>query len=121
MLVVEKGVLSVKKYEMILILKPNLQSEVYPKFIKTFEEWVSKNGGEILQSNDIGLRDLGTEFDKNTRGYYIGWHYTAGNQVLDEIKKRLAVNEDVIRYLNVIVTSDEHKLSIREGEFEKKR
>ena len=98
-----------REYEILYIIKPHLSEEDYTKIIHTFEGWITQNGGEILLSNVMGLKELATVLDKQTHGYYVQCQFRSGNEALDEIATRLGVSETIFRHLLVTLDSIQPK------------
>ncbi len=94
-----------REYEILYIIKPHLPDEDYTKIVAAFEGWITSNGGEIILSNVMGLKELATVFDKKTHGYYVQCQFKSGNEALLEIQSKLAVNEIIFRHLLVTLDS----------------
>lgn len=94
-----------KEYEILYIIKPNLDDETTSGIDESLKDVISKNDGEILFHNDWGIRDLATEFDKFTQGHYIQIQFKATNKTLDELREYIRVNEDILRHLIVDMKS----------------
>lgn len=88
-----------------LIIKPHLSEEKYQEVISGFEKWITSTGGEITLLKPWGTRELATEFDKNTHGYYVQCQFKAENATLEELNSRLRVNESIFRFLLVTMDS----------------
>lgn len=94
-----------KEYEILFIMKANLPDEKYTAMIEAFKGWITGNEGEIMGIKPWGMRDLPITFQKHDRGYYVECQFKGSNKTLDAIKKNMAVNEDMVRNLIVLLDS----------------
>ena len=58
-----------KNYEIMFIIKPTLSEEDNKKVIESFGEILTKNGANIIDSQDMGSRELAYEIKKYKSGY----------------------------------------------------
>jgi ribosomal protein S6 len=98
-----------KVYELGYILLPSLSDEQMHNEVKTLSSLVSKNGGDMISSENPILIDLAypmlkvvqTTREKCYQGYF-GWmKFEIGSEDLTEIKKALDLSSSVVRYLLV--------------------
>jgi len=90
-----------KHYELLFVLKPTLTDEENSKQVEIINAVITNNGGEIAAVDNIGMRDLAYEIQKNKRGYYTITYFTAPTSAIKEIERNLRINENVIRFLTV--------------------
>lgn len=94
-------------YEILVIVKPHLNDEDYEKMQTNMQNWIEKKEGGLLFMKALGLRDLATPIKKIKNGFYIQAHFSATNKTLQELKRRLGVDENVMRYMIVTLDSIE--------------
>jgi len=94
-----------KGYEILFIIKAHLADDQYKEKEENFKKYVTSKGGEIIEFDAIGLKELPLTFKDHTQGYFMRCQFKGNNDVLDEIKKRFAVDESIIRHLNVTLDS----------------
>ena len=58
------------KYEIMYIVRPNVEESELKGIVKNFEEVLTKNGAKIESSKEMGQRELAYEIKKFKRGYY---------------------------------------------------
>jgi len=90
-----------KHYELLFVLKPTLTDEENTKQVEAINAVISANGGNIAAVDNIGMRDLAYEIQKNKRGYYTITYFTAPGSAIKEIERNLRINENVIRFMTV--------------------
>ena len=57
-------------YEHTFIAKQDLSESQIKKIIEKYKDIISKYSGEILKTEDWGLRNLSYEINKNKKGFY---------------------------------------------------
>ena len=59
-----------KKYEIMFIVQPNLESEVLKKTVSDLEKIFTNNKATITLSKELGQKELAYEIKKYKSGYY---------------------------------------------------
>ena len=91
----------IRHYETMFIIKPTLSDEEITNQIDTVKSNIEKNGGEIVSVDDMGVKSLAYEIQRNKRGYYYVIYFRAEPKVIEEILRNLRYTEEVIRFLNI--------------------
>ncbi len=88
------------QYEMVVVLKPNLEDEGRTAVLDRLKEAIETNGnvGEI---DDWGTRRLAYEINYIKEGYYYVLNYEADPTVVAEVERRARIMDQVIRYLTI--------------------
>ncbi len=99
-----------KHYETMFILKPTLNEEEAAAKIAQFEEIITNNGGEVVATEKLGVKNLAYAIDKFERGNYTVIYYTAADGKLNkELERVYRITEDILRH---IVIKYERKVEI---------
>lgn len=89
-----------KKYEIMYILKANLEDADRNQLIGKLHEILSLDGGTIENIDEWGIKDLAYEINKDKKGYYvvvtISTNSVAG---INEFERITKINNNVIRSL----------------------
>jgi len=88
-------------YETLFVVKPTLTEEEITAQITKVKDILTKEGAELVGTNDMGMRKLAYPVQKNDRGYYTVLFYKAEGTVISELERNLKINEDVIKFLTV--------------------
>jgi len=88
-------------YETLFVVKPTLTDEETAAQIAKIKEIVANNGGELLATDDMGMRKLAYPVEKNDRGYYTVLFYKSEGTLITELERNLKINEEVIKFLTV--------------------
>jgi small subunit ribosomal protein S6 len=93
-------------YETLFVVKPTLTEEETAAQIAKIKDVLTKEGAEILATDDMGMRKLAYQVQKNDRGYYTVVYFKAAGSVIQELERNLKINEDVIKFLTVKYTNN---------------
>lgn len=111
-----------RTYETIFILKPELSAEEHEKHIEFYKENITSNGGEIVKVDVWGRQALAYPIEKHNEGYYVLIQFKADtNYTNDELEKRFQFNENVIRYVIVMLDEKRFKQNPRKEPVRKER
>ncbi len=111
-----------RTYETIFILKPELSAEEHEKHIEFYKENITSNGGEIVKVDVWGRQALAYPIEKHTDGYYVLIQFKADtNYANDELEKRFQFNENLIRYVIVMLDEKRFKQNPRKEPVRKER
>ena len=91
-----------KKYEVVLILNPNLSSKVN-SFLKEFDSILKKNSFSIKKTEDIGRRQLSYSINNHNKGHYVIFNIEGDASRLIDIENKIKFNELIIRHLFIAV------------------
>lgn len=90
-----------RNYENLVIVKPTLTAEEIQESLKAIQEVITSNGGEIATTDDMGMRKLAYQIEKNDRGFFQVIYYSAEPSSISEIERRFRLNEDLLRFVTI--------------------
>jgi len=90
-------------YESIYIVRPDLTTEQLEQVNKRITAIITDNGGQILQTELWGRRQLAYQVKKNSKGYYVFNLLEGGGALIATLEARLKIDEDILKFLNVRV------------------
>lgn len=90
-----------KKYELMYIIQPQIEDEAKQALVQRFDEILTSNGAEIIESKEWGKRRLAYEINDFREGYYHIVKANADAQAIDEYTRLANINEDIIRHIAV--------------------
>lgn len=88
-----------KKYELLYILRPDLEEDARKKVVESLSDLLTKNGAKVNKTEEWGLKQLAYEIKKFTKGYYILVKFEAEKAALDEFDRMTKINQNVLRFL----------------------
>ena len=90
------------KYEIMFIVRPNLEEDKVKEVAKNFEKVLSDNGAKVTSSKDLGQKELAYEIKDHKTGYYFLINIEAEDaKAINEFDRLALISEDVIRHLIV--------------------
>ena len=90
------------KYEIMFIVRPNLEEASVKEVAKSFEKVLSDNGAKVESSKDLGQKELAYEIEGHKTGYYFLINIQANDaKAINEFDRLALISEDVIRHLIV--------------------
>ncbi len=102
-----------RRYETIFILRSDLGEPQVKDSIKRFEGLVASGGGEMLETDEWGFRELAYRIHNERRGYYVRLDYAATGLVMNEVERNLKLSDSVLRYLSVLLDPEVDTVKVR--------
>ena len=89
-----------KNYEIMFIVRPTLGEEEQKNVVKNFENILTNNGAKVVESKEMGQRELAYEIKKFKSGYYyVVTLEAADDKAVKEFDRLALISTDVIRHL----------------------
>ena len=95
------------KFEAVILYSPDLVVNTLKSQEDSFKNLLSEMGGSIIGHEDWGLRDLSYNIGKNKKAFYRFFQIEIDGNKIQEIKKSLTQNEQIIRHLFIKVEKHE--------------
>ena len=95
-----------RRYETVFILRSDLGESQTKEAIKRFEGIVGTNGGDLIDTDEWGGRELAYRIKGERRGYYVRLDYVAPETATQEVERNLKLADSVLRYLSVLVDAN---------------
>ena len=89
------------KYELGVIIRADLDEEVYRGELDRVKGFVDRFGGRVDKIDDWGRRKLAYPIQKLTEGMYTFITYSSEGATPKEVESRLRLSENVLRFLTV--------------------
>jgi small subunit ribosomal protein S6 len=101
-----------KLYETTFVVDGNLEDEAIQANVEKVKNTITSLGGTVKNVNEPGRKKLAYNIGKASIGYYTHIEFTAPTQAIAEIERQYRLNEQVFRFLTIIL--DKRLLEIRE-------
>ncbi len=98
-------------YEVMFIVRPDVDDEEVEKLITGFTSTVTAGGGTVKTVEKMGRRKLAYVVRKFADGNYILLTIEANGAVVLELERRLRVTEPVIKFITVRIDEEEKRLA----------
>ena len=92
------------RYEIMFIIAAALENEKKDAVIETVKGIIT-DGGEVLETEVIGLKRLAYPIQKKNEGFYVLMQFNANPELPAELDRRLRISDDVVRH--IIIKKDE--------------
>ena len=93
-----------RKYEVMFIVKPDLEEEAMKKVVAEMKSALESNKAKVLDTKEMGQKDLAYEMNKYKTGYYFLFTIEAeDDNAIREFDRLALINESILRHLVVRV------------------
>ena len=98
-------------YEVMFIVRPDVEDEEADKLITGFCTTVTNGGGVVKSVEKMGRRKLAYVVRKFNDGNFVLMTVEANGAVVLELERRLRVTEPVIKFITVRIDEEEKRLA----------
>ncbi|MFM6854617.1 MAG: 30S ribosomal protein S6 [Sphingopyxis sp.] len=94
-------------YEHIFLARQDLSQAQVDALAEGATKIVEEHAGSVVRTETWGLKQLAYKIEKNRKAHFVMLAMDAPGDVVAELERQAAINEDIIRYLTIRV--DEHE------------
>ena len=91
-----------RAYESVIIFNTNLDEAGINTQINSIEKIVSTHGGSVSKKEVQGKKELEYHMDKKKFGNFVELEFDGDNTLISDLERQLNINDNVIRFLNVL-------------------
>ena len=89
-----------RPYEVLFIVRPDLDEEQTEALINKFTDLIEKEGGEIVKVDKWGKRKFAYEIDKKWKdGFYTLVNFNSEPAVASELERVMKISDEIIRQM----------------------
>jgi small subunit ribosomal protein S6 len=88
-----------KAYELLYIIRPDLDDEAVAATVDKFSEVVNNNGGADVSVDKWGKRRLAYEINDYREGVYILMNFNGEARTAQEVERVMKISDTVVRFL----------------------
>jgi small subunit ribosomal protein S6 len=100
-----------RSYEIMFIVRPDIEEADIDKIIETFSGYITQGGGTVKQTEKMGRRRLAYTVRKFNDGFYVLLIVDSPASLVHEIERRLRVSEQVIKFITVRTDEEEKRVA----------
>ncbi len=100
-----------RTYEIMFIVRPDVEEAEQDKLIETFSGYVTSGGGTIKSTEKMGRRRLAYTVQKFNDGFYVLLIVEAPASLVGELERRLRVQESVIKFIPVRMDEEDKRVA----------
>ena len=87
------------KYEILFIVRPDLEENAIKDVFKKFETILVDNGAKVLSSKELGQKELANEINKHKTGYYFLINVESDAEAIKEFDRLATISEELLRHI----------------------
>ena len=88
------------KYESVIIINPNLESEAIKAVIAKVSDLINNNG-KVDSVEELGNKKLAYEIKKHKEGYYTVLKFEAKPESIAELERVYRITDEIIKFIVV--------------------
>ncbi len=104
-------------YENTIIAKQDLAEKDLKSLREKYDTLIKNSSGKVIKIEEWGLLNLANKIKNYKKGFYIHFKFEGSNKTLDEIEKKIQLDNSIIRFLTVKYK----KLDIKNEYFNKEK
>ncbi|SFD70866.1 SSU ribosomal protein S6P [Lentibacillus persicus] len=90
-----------RKYEIMYIIRPDIEEEAQTNLIERFSNVLTNNGAEIEKVDEKGKRRLAYEINDYRDGYYVVINFRGDENAINEFDRQAKFSDDIIRHMAI--------------------
>jgi small subunit ribosomal protein S6 len=87
-----------REYEVIFIVRPDLDESAFGEVINRVKAWITDGGGEVKKVDQWGKKKLAYPVRKQIEGQYVLMNVAIAPQFSSQLERNLRFLEPVIRF-----------------------
>ena len=88
-----------RTYELLSIIKPNVDSEEYDKLVAKVDETIAQLGGKVTSVEKMGRKKLSYDIKDFRDGYFSVHNFEMEADQVAKFNRQLRLNENILRIL----------------------
>lgn len=94
----EELVATQRAYEVLYIVRPDLEKAQLEQAVTKFQKAVNESGGQVVKIDEWGMRLLAYQIKKFDKGYYVLMEFTGTPEHVKKLEERFKLDESILRY-----------------------
>lgn len=90
-----------RNYEIMYIIRPNIEEEAKTAVVERFNSILTDNGAEIEKVDEKGKKRLAYEINDFRDGYYVVINFKSDEKAINEFDRLAKFSDDIIRHIAV--------------------
>lgn len=88
-----------RTYELLSIIKPNIDSDEYDKLVSKIEETITSLDGKVVSTDKIGRKKLSFDIKDFRDGYFTVNNFEMEPNQINKFNRQLRLNENILRIM----------------------
>ena len=94
-----------RTYELLSIIKPNIDSEEFDKISAKIEEAIVALDGKVLSADKMGRKKLSYDIKDFRDGYFVVHNFELEPNQVEKFNRQLRLNENILRIMLLEVSA----------------
>ena len=94
-----------RNYELLSIIKPNIDSEEFDKIVAKIEETIVSLEGKVTSVDKVGRKKLSYDIKDYRDGYFAVTNFELEPAQVEKFRRQLRLNENILRIM-ILETSE---------------
>lgn len=96
-----------REFETLLLLSPELTNDERESLLNSLTAIIAREGGNIIEVDQWGMRELAYPVRKVMRGFYVRLVYAGPPQLVAELERNIRINDNIYKFLTVKLKAQE--------------
>ena len=88
-------------YENTIVAKQDLAENELKAIKEKYNKLINETSGKVIKIEEWGLRKLANKIKNFNKGFYIHFKFEGSKQTLNEMEKKIKLDDAIIRHLTV--------------------
>src|SRR5690625_5413415 len=88
-----------RAYEILYVIRPNIEEDEKTALVERFDDLLTSNGAEIVESKEWGKRGLAYEINDFKDGFYHIIKVNDDGTATQEVERLAKISNDIIRHI----------------------
>lgn len=88
-----------RAYELLSIIKPNIDSEEFDKLCSKIEETITSLDGKVTSTDKMGRKKLSYDIKDYRDGYFVVHNFEMQPEQVGKFNRQLRLNENILRIM----------------------
>jgi small subunit ribosomal protein S6 len=88
-----------RNYEILYIVKPDLEEEQVTAVMERFNDLITNNGGEVVSTDKWGKRRLAYEIKDYREGIYVLVNFKGEPATSQELDRVMKIADEILRFM----------------------
>ncbi len=94
-----------RTYELLSIIKPNIDSEEFDKIVAKIEENIVALNGKVSSTDKMGRKKLSYDIKDFRDGYFVVFNFELEPNQVEKLNRQLRLNENILRIMLLEVSA----------------
>ena len=88
-------------YENTIVTKQDLAEKEVKSIVSKYNQLINSSSGKVIKVEEWGLLNFAKRLKNYKKGFYIHYKFEGSKKTLNEIEKKIKVDNSILRYLTV--------------------